>query len=113
GVNNLTLDGWDFSLHSCTPLDIKSDVTGTVQISNSRFVNGSNCGVTDGYLVMVENQATANFKFEHNYVDGDEQNFPNSLIGLVVPFIQGKMTVKYNAFLNSPARPIVSIDTGP
>jgi hypothetical protein len=113
GANDLTFNGWDFSLHNCTVLDIKSNVTGTVRISNSKFVNGSNCSVSNGYLVMIENPAVANFKFEHNYVDGNQQQFPTSLIGLIVPFVQGRMTVKYNAFLNSPARPVVSIDTGP
>jgi len=113
GASDLKLNGWDFSLHNCTVLDIKSNVTGTITIKNSKFVNGSNCSVTNGYLVMVENPAAANFKFEHNFVDGLAQQYPTSLMGLIVPFVQGRLTVQYNAFLHAPARPITSIDQGP
>jgi hypothetical protein len=112
-VNNLALKGWDFSLHNCTVLDIKSSVTGTITIKNSKFVNGSNCSVSNGFLAMIENSTIANFKFEHNYVDGLAHQYPTSLIGMIVPFIQGRMIVKYNAFLHSPARPMTSNNEGP
>jgi hypothetical protein len=112
-VVNLTLGDWDFSLHNCTVLDIKSTVTGIIAIKNSKFVNGQNCSVKNGYLVMVENPSMAAFRFEHNYVDGLAKQYPTSLIGLIVPFVQGAMVMKYNAFLHSPARPITSGDEGP
>ena len=87
------------------------DVTGKIVMDNNKFVNGPNCGVTNSYLMMIESQTYADFKFEHNYVDGKAQQFPQSLIGLIVPFVQGKMVLKYNAFLNAPARPVISMDT--
>jgi hypothetical protein len=113
GVANLKLKDWDFSLHGCTVLDIKSSVTGTIAIKNSKFVNGPNCSVTNGYLMMVENPTHADFVFRHNFVDGRAAQYPTSLIGMIVPFVQGKMRMEYNAFLHSPARPITSIDEGP
>jgi len=112
-VANLKLKDWDFSLHNCTVVDIKSNVTGIIIVKDSKFVNGPNCSVKNGYLLMIENRSMAEFRFQHNFVDGLAQQYPTSLIGLIVPYVQGKMTVKYNAFLHAPARPITSIDEGP
>ena len=111
GVKNLTLDGWDFSLHNCMPLDIKGSNTGTVTISNSKFVNGPNCS-THGYFVMVVRPAPVDVVFTHNYVDGQAQLYPLSLINLLVMNETGSLTVTYNAFLRSPARPIGSVTAG-
>jgi hypothetical protein len=112
-VANLTLKDWDFSLHNCTVVDIKNTVTGTIKIKDSKFVNGPNCSVTNGFLLMVENHAAADFTFEHNLVDGLAPQYPTSLVGLIVPFVKGTMRIEYNAFLHAPARPLTSNDEGP
>ena len=112
GEANTVLDGWDFSLHNCTVLDVKSRSTGAIKIKNSRFVNGPNCSVLNGALVLVEYPTAADFVFAHNLVDGLAQTYPTSLMAMVAPFVRGNVTIEHNAFLHSPARPVLSNSAG-
>jgi hypothetical protein len=107
-VANVSFDGWDFSLHGCTPLDIKNYTSGVVRILNSKFVNGPNCSTRNGYLVTVEDPAPVNVVFESNFVDGNAKKYPTSLTAMLVLNNVRSTTLKYNAFLHSPGRPISS-----
>lgn len=46
-ARGLDIEGYDFGLHNCVPLDIKNGNTGPIVIKNNRFVNGSNCTRTE------------------------------------------------------------------
>lgn len=105
-IKNVTLQGWDFSLHNCTVLDIKNDTTGTITLSNNKFVNGPNCSITNGYLATIENSAKADLVFTHNYVDGLAKTYTTSLTAMIGMHISGSLTVTYNAFFHSPGRPL-------
>ena len=104
---NITIDGYDFSLHNCVVLQISASATGTLTVKNSNFKNGSNCSpATNGFLLQLVNGGGANCDFENNVFDGDAINFPNPMAHLVTCNTTGTFTSKYNAYLRSPARPV-------
>ena len=107
-IANVTFNGWDFSLHNCTHLDIKNYTSGTVKILGSKFVNGPNCSIKNGYLVTVEDPSPTDVVFKHNSFDGNALNYPTSLGAMLILNNVGSTTLKYNAFLHSPGRPISS-----
>lgn len=107
------VSGFDFSLHHCTVLEISSSVTGTVEISNDNFQNGRKCAVANGYLVKIDSGSTATLNVWNNVFDGNYPAFTASLVGTFEDNrTSGTGTFLYNAFINSPSRPINGSSTG-
>lgn len=97
-TQNLSIVGYDFSLHSCVPLDIKSGQTGMVTIKDDRFAEGANCksnspATIGSYLVFLENASVADLDFESNDVNGGKDT---SLAGCILAWVSGRVTLRYN-----------------
>lgn len=104
-VFSVDIEGYDFSLHGCTILEIKNNMNGgPIVIRNNNFKNAANC-VTWGYIASVDNGNTGPVTFSQNKVDGDALNVTSSVGGIDLN-TSGPITAKYNAFLRLRGRPI-------
>lgn len=104
-VYSVDIEGYDFSLHNCVPLEIQNGVTGgDIVIKNNNFKNGPNC-VAQTYLASVDNGNTSNITLTQNKFDGDALNFdtPMNAVSLNTT---GSVTISYNAFLRVSGRPV-------
>jgi hypothetical protein len=100
--NNVTLDGYDFSLHGGYQVYI-SGANDT--ISNSNFVLGSNTG---GYLIAGGSSAS-NLTISNNTMDASSGGNETSLIGFAG---SGAITLEYNWFKNFPQH-VLELTQGP
>ena len=114
------IEGFDFSLHNCVPIEITSGVT-SITIKNNKLFSGSNCVAENkpgfgSFIVLVDSSASANVDFESNHVDGGGSPGTTNGTGtcLLFQLANGKtITVKYNAILNCNNQPIAATHTNP
>jgi hypothetical protein len=95
-LNNLTINGYDFSN---VQLAI-GYVTGTLTITNNKFFNGP---AVDPLFwnVDISNASSANVVMDYNYIDGNGPGIPNGkLEAMVLDQSTGSLTFQYNALLN-------------
>jgi hypothetical protein len=90
--NNVTLDGYDFSLHGGYQVAVSG---ANVTISDSNFVLGTNTG---GYLIWGDSTAT-NLTIKYCTMDASTIGNETSLIGWGG---SGTITLEYNWFENFP-----------
>jgi hypothetical protein len=95
---NITISGYDFSLH--TPTLLVGTVSGTLTVTNNKFAFGANC--TDPVV-----NVTGNLTLTHNTIDGTagygcdlSQGF-GSFVNENIP-IGGSFTAEYNYFEHIP-----------
>lgn len=119
---NITINAGDFSLHGCLPLEFKGGNNANnivVTITNSKFVNGTNCsnsgGVSGASGGLVRYDGTSNYTGNMSLVLGNDffnglaVSFPNQLDNLVTFNVPGTGTFTsqgYNVFVNAPGRVI-------
>jgi hypothetical protein len=110
-TRNLTIAGYDFSLHGCIPLILASGQTGTLTIRDNNFKNGPNCASNNtgpgvgAELIRAMDPSPANLDFESNNLDGDMFNAA-SLTGCAFLATYGSVTIKYNAIFRCEAQPV-------
>ena len=109
--NNLTIQGYDFSLHGCLPLIVSAGQTGTLTIRDDNFKMGPNCAANNSgpgvgpVLIRAYDPSTANLDLESNNIDGDMYNQSQSSLCLHLATYGGAM-IKYNAIFRCDGRPI-------
>jgi hypothetical protein len=110
---NVTIDGYDFSLHNCVSILFKGGVGGTFTVQNSNFKDGSACNTSNGATLISNNRGAGPFNtsliFQNNTMDGNAQE-------TAYPYLMaeeiswgdaggsGTVLLQYNAFLNTGAR---------
>jgi hypothetical protein len=107
-----TFNGFDFSLHGCTPLVFAGITTGTISVQNSRFVSGPNCNVYNGSLLDVST-GVAGLMLKNDLFD-EAFNSSSALFASTI-FINtptANVIVKYTAILNTSSRPISIATSG-
>ena len=112
-IANLTINGYDFSLHGCISLTIGNyQVSGTITIENSRFVYGPNCS-TSGMLTVQT--PSANLIIEDSEFDGDAPDYPSAPVSnLIGPNVAGgyAVLIQYTSCRRVQARCITTNKTG-
>jgi hypothetical protein len=109
-VANVTFNGYDFSLHNCITLEFRSNVSGTITIENSNFEDGSACD-SQFYQLFIDGGA-ANVVLTDNVFNGNAQNFPSHMAGILQMFSTGTLTSSYDAWLGCPSKCIVDGENG-
>ena len=104
--NNVTLSGYDFSLHGGWGVTIEAGTTGTTTISNSNFVMGS------GEPIAINAQSTnvGNLTVLNDTFNGTQQNIPSvqpppagsGLSGAINYNGNGTFVAEYNDIFNMP-----------
>ncbi len=112
GAVNPVLNGLDFSLRGCTVFQADANVVGTVTISNSKFVNGPNCSMLNGYMIKVIS-GSVGLVLKNDLIDEAYPKYKNMMAGsVVVNTIDTPLTILNSAILNTSSRPISGTSYG-